>query len=51
MSRQGVHARVSPEGSLEILSSKEVNQLRIMVKVVSTASSASVHWPYSTAAP
>ena len=28
MSRQGVHARVSPEGSLEILSSKEVNQLK-----------------------
>ena len=28
MSRHGVHARVSPEGSLEILSSKEVNQLK-----------------------
>lgn len=28
MSRQGVHARVSPEGSLEILSSQEVNQLK-----------------------
>ncbi|KAA8983326.1 MULTISPECIES: nucleotide 5'-monophosphate nucleosidase PpnN [Gammaproteobacteria] len=28
MSRNGVHARVSPEGSLEILSNKEVNQLK-----------------------
>ncbi|XOZ32557.1 nucleotide 5'-monophosphate nucleosidase PpnN [Halomonadaceae bacterium KBTZ08] len=28
MSRHGIHARVSPEGSLEVLSSKEVNQLK-----------------------
>ena len=28
MSRHGIDARVSPEGSLEILSSKEVNQLK-----------------------